>query len=285
MSHTHRSFVILISLCVGLSACAGASPVPITAPLPTETLTPAPIPTETLAPTLTPEPTAEAYNYDVERAKQDAIIENATNRVVDFEYLNSPEYLNWLKVENGKGNFPEISNEAFFVQPEMIVLDFDNEPTAFFKKYGITDGFRFSDYTYKWRKTEARPWVIVDAGLTNIGKSDIGFFVVKWKNLDGSEAFWGHIFTIKDSGNVIDEFSSRIDRNGIAYPTVAYFDSVSSCLKIVKTVKSQSYDYCDFLGSNPESAIPKDMLRNWKETGILKLDFLPWSHAYTELIK
>lgn len=58
MLHIHRLPLIFAIICIGLSACAEATPIPSTIPLPIETFTSSPVPTETLVPTLTPEPTA-----------------------------------------------------------------------------------------------------------------------------------------------------------------------------------------------------------------------------------
>lgn len=64
MLHIHRLPLIFAIICIGLSACAGATPVPTTTPLPTETFTPSPVPTETFVPTPTPEPTATAMTAE-----------------------------------------------------------------------------------------------------------------------------------------------------------------------------------------------------------------------------
>ncbi len=283
------SLAIFITL---LTACAGAQNPPLPAGEGTgvrETSTPTqPSSTETFTPAPTPEPTEAPYNYDVERAKQDVLIENAPNRVVDFEYLNSPEYFNWLKEENEKGNFPEISPDAAFVEPNDLNLryeELEKNPSNVFIKYGSDLAFTF-ERSWRWKSNEKKPWAVVDAGVTEIGKSKVFFHVLKWRNSDGSEAFWGRLFMLKTGADITDMFLNYIDRDGVGYPTAAYIKSSDACSKAFsKNGIVNSNDLCALLGANPDSAVPKDVLQNWRETGVLTLNFLPWSAAGTNLLK
>lgn len=282
----YRLYLISTICCIGLSACAGATPVPTTTPLLIETLVPSPIPTETLIPTLTPEPTAmEApYNVDVETAKQKAIIENASNNIQEFSYLQSEEYFQGLKDKNARGEFPQISPNAICVQPGMIDLQFDKEPSKLFLKYGISSAIKISPIiTYKWQIRENRCWALVDAGYTETGE---GFFVVKWKNQDKTEEFWGYTFIPTGVRSETDEFKNAFDLNGAGYPVPAMFTSVKGCQKYIFSFSTTNVaDYCKTLGVNPESAIPKVALHQWNETGKLELNFLPWSHPGTTPFK
>ena len=72
MPRVPRSFAIFIALCVGLSACAPAAPLPTATLLPSKTFTltetPAPTETPTLDPTETPTPTetpAKTIDLDI----------------------------------------------------------------------------------------------------------------------------------------------------------------------------------------------------------------------------
>lgn len=277
MSPISRSFVIFLFLCAGLSACTTAAPLSIATPFPTETLTPT-VPPPLPTPSLTPEPTAtEApYDVDVETARQRAIIENAPNNIQEFSYLQSDEYLASLREKNANGEFPQISSDAFFVQPGMISLDFDKDPTAFFKKYGVSNAIRFIEYTHKWLYPEDRPWALVDAGYFETGE---GFFVVKWKNSDQSEVFWGFEFIPTGTESVQNEFNGRFDNNGKSYPAPGMFFSNEGCKKWLSNWPNPNITkVCESFGGNPDSAIPRDALYQWNSTGILKLDFVPWSY-------
>ena len=278
------SLVILVCL---LAACAAPATQTSEVFEASEVSTPTAFPTETPTPTPEATPTPE-YNVDAEYARQLAIIENAPNRQVDFEYLNSPEYLKWLEDKNKNGEFPQISPNANFVEAGDVNLRYEtleNEPSNFFEKYGADNAVTF-ERSWRWRLQEKKPWTVVDAGVTEIGKSKAFFYVLKWRNSDGSEAFWGRVFTSIDGQDITHRFLETIDRSGIGYPSVAYFKSVNACIKGTSKYTSESVtDFCTLLGTNPDSAIPKDAIQNWRETGNLKLNFLPWSQSTPHLLK
>ncbi len=286
MSPISRSFVIFLFLCAGLSACTTAAPLSIATPFPTETLTPT-VPPPLPTPSLTPEPTAtEApYDVDVETARQRAIIENAPNNIQEFSYLQSDEYLASLREKNAKGELPQISPNAVAVPIGTISLVIDKPPSNVFEKYGGDYAITFTE-SWRWRLREKQPWTVVDAGLTEVGETEVGFYVLKWKSLDGSEAFWGYLFIPPADEKMPNYFYERIDRNHAGYPSLTYIKSIDLCIKDAKRYSaSNPTDYCKFIAPNPETAFPVEILRDWNETGVLKLDWLPWSNSSAPLIK
>ncbi|WKZ43924.1 MAG: hypothetical protein QY302_17645 [Anaerolineales bacterium] len=252
------------------------------------TATPAPTETPTFTPTSTSEPTAttEPYDLEAEYAKQTAIIENAVNNEVDFAYLNSPEYLKSLHEKNAKGEFPKISPEAVYVEAGTIDLnykDLEENPSNVFLKYGGDNAILFTK-AWKWKLREYRPYAVVDAGVSKIGESEIGFYVLKWKNFDGSEAFWGYIFLRPKNDTLTNTFLDRINRKGGGYPSIAYWRSPDFCNNLESYIYGNHSDYCNLISNNPHSAVPKDILSEWNKTGILKMDFLPISQSLPRLL-
>lgn len=300
MLHTHRLPIIFAIVCIGLSACAapqnpplpageggGEGDAPTATALP-PTVTASHLPTEPFTPTPEPTATEAPYNVDVETARQKAIIENAPNNIQEFSYLQSDEYFQSLKDRNAKGEFPKISPNASFVEVGDVNLrfeDLENNPSNVFEKYGVDNAYTF-ERSWRWRLPENRPWVVVDAGVTEIGQSKTYFYVLKWKNFDGSEAFWGRIFTPLDGESVVSVLPQTIDRNGNGYPSIGYYKSVDLCIKSNDKYTAENVvDFCALLGDNPDSAIPKDAIKEWRATGILKLNFLPWSQSTPHLQK
>ena len=283
-------FAFLVT--IFLASCAVPTEIPVPSPAITVTQLPiaSPIETLTASRTPTPEPTATEASYDVdaETARQKVIIENAPNNVQEFSYLQSDEYLASLREKNEKGELPQISPNASFVEPTDLNLryeELEKNPSNVFIKYGGDIAFTF-ERSWRWRLPENRPWVVVDAGVTEIGNSKVFFHVLKWRNSDGSETFWGRLFMLPDVTNLTDMFLQFIDRNGLAYPSVVYYKSVSDCSRsLTKYDILNTGDYCDLVGSNPDSAVPKNVLQDWRKTGILQLNFLPWSASGTQPLK
>jgi len=285
----------LTALGVGLASCAPATgnpidtatalakPTEVAATVATETLEPATATATKLA-TATPEPTPTA-----KAPSHEEIIANAENRPVEFDYLNSPKYLEELKLKESRGELPKVHEYVNYVSPGTIDLLFDQAPSSIFKKYGVDGAIEFSD-AKKWAQNMQRPWTTVDAGYTEIGKAKVGFFVYRLQNPDGSIAYLGNIFIPIGNLSTADEFKHWIATEVQRYPVPGMFTSSDGCVKFIQGYSSTTQDitdYCQLLGGNPESALPKSALRAWNKTGILMFNSntIPWSQAMNMPIK
>jgi len=192
-----------------------------------------------------------------------------------------------LKLKESRGELPKVHEYVNYVSPGTIDLLFDQAPSSVFKKYGVMGAIEFSD-AKKWAQDMQRPWTTVDAGYTEIGKAKVGFFVYRLQNPDGSIAYLGNIFIPIGNLSTADEFKNWIATEVNRYPTPGMFTSSDGCAKFIQRYSSQDItDYCQLLGGNPESALPKSALRAWNKTGILMFNSntIPWSQAMNMPIK
>ena len=228
---------------------------------------------------VTPEPEKKAVT-------QQEIIAGAENRYVSLEYLTSPEYKAELEQKRRDGKLPVYPTNPFYVDPTSVSIPYDqylhdpNEASDFLKKYGAESAFTFSD-SNKWALESRRPWVVVDAGSTEVSELELGFYVVGFKNPDQSEVFWGFLFIPTEQGKTLEQEInewSGIELNG--YPSPRYFSRPNGCKTFIKSYTSlDASAYCNILQANPDSALPIDAMRKLKIDGNLKLDFIPWSQG------
>lgn len=266
------SLLVSIAFSMSLTSC-GALPIsPTPTPPPTRTSTLTAAPTKTEIPT--PEPESVITQKD--------ILDAALNRQEDFSYLQSNEYKQLLEREDVNGELPSLPSEPNLVRPGLITLRFDTPPSKFLIKYFVESAISFPD-SARWMSDDKKPFTLVDAGFTAIGDAKVGFFVVKWKNTDAQllDSFWGFLFVPQTLETSATEFEFWYDLNGEGYPMPGHFTSVEGCKKYTEriTAGQDVTEYCEMLGTNPDSALPKDAIRAWNNDGNLILDRIPWSQA------